>query len=149
MSRAYLRNCIKCNGTGRRRDMARLAYLLIAMLLAVALVRLGSFARDGHEEMLIKGFTAPIVMICLYVLVVNLWGFARAKCLACAGHGGDAALPRATPFLSVEDRRRLAGNRCLRCGYDLTGNLSGTCPECGGDINSDWLHPSTEAHSRE
>jgi hypothetical protein len=21
---------------------------------------------------------------------------------------------------------------CLRCGYDLTANLSGTCPECGG-----------------
>jgi hypothetical protein len=22
-------------------------------------------------------------------------------------------------------------NECLQCGYDLTGNLSGTCPECG------------------
>ena len=21
--------------------------------------------------------------------------------------------------------------RCLRCGYDLTGNISGKCPECG------------------
>jgi hypothetical protein len=20
---------------------------------------------------------------------------------------------------------------CARCGYDLTGNISGTCPECG------------------
>ena len=20
---------------------------------------------------------------------------------------------------------------CVRCGYDLTGNVSGTCPECG------------------
>jgi hypothetical protein len=27
-------------------------------------------------------------------------------------------------------RRRAAGE-CLRCGYDLTGNVSGTCPECG------------------
>jgi hypothetical protein len=25
---------------------------------------------------------------------------------------------------------RIAG-RCV-CGYDLTGNRSGTCPECGG-----------------
>lgn len=24
--------------------------------------------------------------------------------------------------------------RCLACGYDLTGNESGTCPECGRSI---------------
>jgi hypothetical protein len=23
------------------------------------------------------------------------------------------------------------GHRCLKCRYDLTGNLSGRCPECG------------------
>ena len=23
---------------------------------------------------------------------------------------------------------------CQQCGYDLTGNVSGTCPECGTDI---------------
>ena len=28
-------------------------------------------------------------------------------------------------------RRRRAGGFCTRCGYDLTGNVSGTCPECG------------------
>ena len=27
-------------------------------------------------------------------------------------------------------RRRRKG-WCLKCGYDLTGNVSGTCPECG------------------
>ena len=27
-------------------------------------------------------------------------------------------------------RRRYKG-LCLKCGYDLTGNVSGTCPECG------------------
>lgn len=27
-------------------------------------------------------------------------------------------------------RRRRRG-RCLKCGYDLTGNVSGVCPECG------------------
>ena len=29
-------------------------------------------------------------------------------------------------------RRRRAG-RCLACGYDLTANASGVCPECGAD----------------
>ena len=30
-------------------------------------------------------------------------------------------------------RRRKKG-LCLKCGYDLTGNLSGVCPECGERI---------------
>jgi rRNA maturation endonuclease Nob1 len=31
---------------------------------------------------------------------------------------------------SFTDPRYLAGH-CHGCGYDLTGNISGTCPECG------------------
>ena len=30
--------------------------------------------------------------------------------------------------------RRRKRNRCLKCGYDLTGNASGICPECGTAI---------------
>ncbi len=29
------------------------------------------------------------------------------------------------------DRRRYPPGHCRRCGYDLTGNQSGRCPECG------------------
>ncbi len=32
------------------------------------------------------------------------------------------------------DRRRLRPGQCSGCGYDLTGNISGTCPECGQAI---------------
>ncbi|MCB9850953.1 MAG: hypothetical protein H6817_09655 [Phycisphaerales bacterium] len=28
-------------------------------------------------------------------------------------------------------RKRLSPGRCSRCGYDLTGNVTGVCPECG------------------
>jgi len=28
-------------------------------------------------------------------------------------------------------RRRYPAGRCQKCGYDLTGNVSGRCPECG------------------
>src|SRR5947209_15697553 len=28
-------------------------------------------------------------------------------------------------------RRRFETGRCLRCGYPMTGNISGVCPECG------------------
>ena len=37
----------------------------------------------------------------------------------------------------VKDRRRMRRARagcCLTCGYDLTGNESGVCPECGVKI---------------
>ena len=27
--------------------------------------------------------------------------------------------------------------RCIKCGYDLTGNVSGRCPECGEAIRGD------------
>jgi hypothetical protein len=32
------------------------------------------------------------------------------------------------------DRRRTRAGFCVECGYDLTGNVSGRCPECGTPI---------------
>ena len=32
-------------------------------------------------------------------------------------------------------RRRLPGH-CVHCGYNLAGNVSGICPECGGEIEN-------------
>jgi len=28
---------------------------------------------------------------------------------------------------------RMASNLCVKCGYNLTGNVTGRCPECGAD----------------
>ena len=36
------------------------------------------------------------------------------------------------PTLRAQSRRRR--HLCLACGYSLTGNVSGTCPECGTAI---------------
>ena len=33
-------------------------------------------------------------------------------------------------------RRRGPGRHCAHCGYDLTGNVSGVCPECGNAVPS-------------
>lgn len=42
-----------------------------------------------------------------------------------------AALP-VFQFIRWRRRRlRVSRNQCLRCAYDLTGNTSGVCPECG------------------
>jgi hypothetical protein len=32
---------------------------------------------------------------------------------------------------AIRKRRRLGRNQCVYCRYDLTGNQSGACPECG------------------
>jgi hypothetical protein len=31
--------------------------------------------------------------------------------------------------------KRASAGHCARCGYDLTGNVSGICPECGHAIS--------------
>lgn len=36
-----------------------------------------------------------------------------------------------TIILSLFKRPPIPSGHCRRCGYELTGNLSGTCPECG------------------
>ncbi|MCG8405830.1 MAG: hypothetical protein MI923_11595 [Phycisphaerales bacterium] len=39
-----------------------------------------------------------------------------------------------TAFLMYPDRRRYRPGHCQQCGYDLTGNTSGICPECGTKV---------------
>ena len=34
-------------------------------------------------------------------------------------------------FVMATSRRRVRKGVCLSCGYNLTGNTTGTCPECG------------------
>jgi hypothetical protein len=40
----------------------------------------------------------------------------------------------ATAYLWWSDRRRIPPGHCRKCGYNLTGNVSGVCPECGQRI---------------
>lgn len=37
-----------------------------------------------------------------------------------------------TGFMWLRDRRKMPHGCCSQCGYDLTANTSGVCPECGG-----------------
>lgn len=50
-------------------------------------------------------------------------------------------------FLTYRDlhRRRIRGHSsgCRVCGYNLTGNVSGTCPECGEEIGNRAALPGT------
>jgi hypothetical protein len=44
-------------------------------------------------------------------------------------------------------RRRRTSNLCVTCGYNLTGNTSGTCPECGRPVP--MRTPPGESDTRE
>ena len=44
------------------------------------------------------------------------------------------------PFIAVDLARyaqRPLANVCIECGYNLTGNVSGVCPECGSKIQTE------------
>ena len=44
----------------------------------------------------------------------------------------------------VDRRRRIPPGHCRKCGYDLTGNVSGRCPECGDEVGADrGIRPDT------
>jgi len=65
---------------------------------------------------------------------------------AAEGTRFDIWVPLWIPFLFValptgvlwyRDRcRRILPGRCQKCGYNLTGNVSGVCPECGTRIQT-------------
>jgi hypothetical protein len=48
-----------------------------------------------------------------------------------------AVVAAPTGVLWYVDRRRNPPGHCRKCGYNLTGNVSGRCPECGTIIAPD------------
>jgi hypothetical protein len=55
----------------------------------------------------------------------------RRRCRRCRG-------------LFVPGRPTSDSTRCGQCGYDLTGNSSGVCPECGWDVPLQMRNRPTE-----
>ena len=47
------------------------------------------------------------------------------------------ALGPAIWLIKWNKRRKLSPNTCPGCGYDLTGNESGACPECGAQLKAE------------
>jgi len=102
------------------------------------------------------GFTGPTFLCCvvgnvatyagLGTLIGALWDERRAsrrkpkldlpECFIC-GHRGLSYLSHTCPKcgrpISFEQRMELASRirLCSKCGYNLTLNTSGVCPECG------------------
>ncbi len=45
--------------------------------------------------------------------------------------------------------RAPVGDRCAQCSYDLTGNVSGVCPECGTPVEQDQCDDHGQASACE
>jgi len=69
----------------------------------------------------------------------NRWGFDLPTLESRSGWS-RVSVPLWCPLLATiipaavfwwTDRRRYPTAHCQHCGYDLTGNVSGRCPECG------------------
>ena len=62
------------------------------------------------------------------ILVVGVLGI--PLCLACG-------VSRWTYMALRWDDVQPGGRHCTSCGYDLTGNVTGRCPECGAAIRAE------------
>ena len=67
-------------------------------------------SRTQSNARLLTMLQIPIWMVCAFAIVPTAWAMWR-------------------------DRDRPPG-QCQHCGYNLTGNVSGRCPECGEDVNA-------------
>jgi hypothetical protein len=87
---------------------------------------IGFRVASNHDvrQAMVAGAGAVVITSNFYALVIPLW-FLLSVFLAVPVCRAGAYARRI-----VSARRKSAG-LCGACGYDLTGNVSGVCPECG------------------
>lgn len=88
---------------------ATLSLPILSWLLAINLL---AFVHDGALRGRLAGFIALPLMFVMYFLTV--WPFRRSYRRRIREYLHDCGLPT-----------------CIACGFDLTSDTSGRCPECG------------------
>ena len=73
------------------------------------------------------------VVVCLLIPCLAIWPSSPMLVVSPWHMLGLAVALILTVTMRALDRRarRPPPGHCRRCGYDLTGNVSGRCPECG------------------
>lgn len=83
------------------------------------------------------------LVVCVLFIAIHVFSFCKEV------QGGEPLMDNSV-FVGIEvitslfgvviskliwwDRRRRLPLHCKKCGYNLTGNVSGKCPECGRDV---------------
>lgn len=134
--------CVYCLGTGvvanSRAYKVRLVLgLLLAWLFVAIFYDLYSRAlAPGHP---IVEFLDSSKWMLLILAAYHLVGIVRPKprkCTMCSGTGRRDPGPIAVQMVMFDGQGADTG-KCRRCEYDLRGNVSGICPECGTPIRPD------------
>ena len=102
--------------------------LAVSVALAIPTARLSVGVSAGNVV-----FAFPLAsLVCLYAVYRftprRRTGQANSDVCVSCGRRFPAAVPHCT---SCDEPRA----RCMECSYDLTGNMSGVCPECGTSID--------------
>jgi hypothetical protein len=101
----------------------KLSFLVLVLVVVAVVMMLAAMRRH-------------IVVICLYGLL-TFAPCANLVILLLVNSQATRALRKAglrVGLMGVKDEdvvRLLSPNLCRQCAYDLTGNVSGRCPECG------------------
>ncbi len=111
------------------------------IFITVALAVAGLFHALIREYIIASILSAIVATVLLQVIVYIQLGYLDPFFLIGIICGGvyyfAAALIVGIPFWFY--RRRDRSGFCVECGYNLTGNISGVCPECGNRIRFDHL----------
>lgn len=96
---------------------------------------------------MIRGLVAGSLVESFAAIPVHIWATRQRECYCARGSyttlvfAGTVLLWAFGPgilLLYAREKYRLAKlyPRCTKCDYDLTGNVSGVCPECGTEIKA-------------
>ena len=86
---------------------------------------------------------AAVYLPCIFFYDYGVTDWA-GRTIAIRGGATLSAIGIPTAILIYWDRRRRPKPGHCPCGYDLTGNVSGTCPECGQEAD----HPNARGNTR-
>ena len=112
----------------------RLSFVALSQKVKTDYERDGFFARDDRDTAVrpIPGFAG----FGRFTIQGRGMGWTEVRLPHAAAVLVTAMTPAFVLGRSLRRRRRREGNLCRQCGYDLTGNVSGVCPECGSDARA-------------
>ena len=105
----------------KRSDLSDLAFYFgaAAVVVVIAGVIVMFVLLPGGE----RDFSAPMADLMKWLIIATIVAAAASMVMCIVVH-----------FLNTWRKWRFFSrdrNSCPKCGYDLTGHVSGTCPECG------------------
>ena len=97
------------------------------------------FIPGTHPQRLLLFCLATVLLLMISMEAFNNWPTVRAAMYMVTALSAAMTLRSFAGFCKLRVVRA-AGRFCYRCGYDLTSNTSGICPECGhyAPVPIDW-----------